>query len=98
MKSLSILILSSFIFISPVAQNNDKLRLIANVSSSNTNLLLSPKKLHDKNVSRNWKLSIALYAFHAFSFPKELELADSDVLKYVKRPSFASAGPNSKIQ
>jgi hypothetical protein len=98
MKSLSILILSSFIFISPVAQNNDKLKPIADVSSSNTNLLLSPKKLHDKNVSRNWKLSVALYAFQTFSFPKQQKLADSAGLKYVERPSFASAGPNSKIQ
>jgi sugar phosphate isomerase/epimerase len=96
MKSLSILIFSSFFFINPSALKNYKIQPKIKVCASNTNLSLLTRKVNSKNVRQNWKLGIALYAFHTFSFPKQLELADSAGIKYVEGFSFAGAGPELK--
>jgi len=96
MKSLSLLILSCFLLINPSAQRAYKIRPKINVSASNTNSSSLKKKKGSKNVTQNWKLGIALYAFHTFPFNRQLELADSAGIKYVEGFSFAGAGPGFK--
>lgn len=93
MNRLSIFILSSFIFIGLSIQAKNRIVPISNLPESNTNISKQAKKVLRKKVPPNWKLGIALYAFHTFSFPKQLELADSAGIKYVEGFSFAAAGP-----
>ena len=43
-----------------------------------------------------WKLGVALYTFHSFSFPEQLDKADSAGLKYVEGFTFGKAGAELK--
>lgn len=44
----------------------------------------------------DWKLGVALYTFHAFSFPEELAKADSAGVGYVEGFTFGRAGTDLK--
>jgi L-ribulose-5-phosphate 3-epimerase len=96
MKSLSLLILSYFLFINHSDHANYKNRSKINACTSNTNSSSFKIKKKSKEAEQHWKLGIALYAFHTFSFPKQLDLADSAGVKYVEGFSFADAGPGLK--
>src|SRR5882757_8118107 len=96
MKSLSLLILSYFLFINHSDHANYKNWPKINVCTSNTNSSSCKIKKKSKEVEQHWKLGVALYAFHTFSFPKQLDLANSAGVKYVEGFSFADAGPELK--
>ena len=96
MKSLLILVLSLFISVNPAMRKNYKIRPGINLYASNTNISAVTREIKSRKVSQNWKLGVALYTFHTFSFPKQLELADSAGFKYVEGFSFADAGPELK--
>ena len=49
-----------------------------------------------EDVSKNWKLGVALWTFHTFSFPETLVKADSAGLKYIEPNTFAKSGPELK--
>ncbi|SDF56801.1 Sugar phosphate isomerase/epimerase [Mucilaginibacter pineti] len=96
MNSLSALILSALIFLNPAVHKGDKIRPkhLNNVSNTNNSVVKINK--HTAAKQEPWRLGIALYAFHTFSFPKQLALADSAGVKYVEGFSFADAGPELK--
>lgn len=54
------------------------------------------KKAAGLTVEQNWKLGVALYSFHNFSFSDELAKADSVGLKYVEGFTFGKAGEELK--
>ena len=54
------------------------------------------KKAAGLEPAQTWKLGVALYSFHNFSFPEELAKADSAGLKYVEGFTFGKAGPELK--
>ena len=45
---------------------------------------------------KDWKLGVALYSFNAFSFPEQLDKADSAELKYIEGFTFGRAGAELK--
>jgi len=92
MKSLSLLFLSYFLFITSSDHPNYKNPSEINVDAYDANFSLSRQKKDDKNATQNWKLGVALYTFHSFSFDRQLTLADSAGIKYVEGFSFANAG------
>ena len=49
-----------------------------------------------EDVTKTWKLGVALWTFHTFSFPESLIKADSSGLKYIEPNTFAKAGPELK--
>lgn len=96
MNSLSILILSAVFFINPPVPKDHKIRPALFSNSSDTNYSSVKVKRRAPKKEPKWRLGIALYAFHTFSFPKQLKLADSAGVKYVEGFSFADAGPELK--
>ncbi|WP_214072215.1 sugar phosphate isomerase/epimerase family protein [Mucilaginibacter sp. dw_454] len=91
MNNLSALIISSLFFITSTDHTGLKIRPKSNQkTNTNINSVKCKKSIIKKD--EQWKLGIALYAFHSFSFPKQLALADSAGVKYVEGFSFASAG------
>ena len=48
------------------------------------------------DVTKSWKLGVALWTFHTFNFPESLVKADSAGLKYIEPNTFHKAGPELK--
>lgn len=48
------------------------------------------------NVTKSWKLGVALWTFHTFDFPESLILADSSGLAFIEPNTFHKAGPGLK--
>ena len=49
-----------------------------------------------EDITKNWKLGVALWTFHTFNFPESLIKADSAGLTYIEPNTFAKAGPELK--
>jgi L-ribulose-5-phosphate 3-epimerase len=96
MNILSILILSMLFFLNPQGRKNSKRLSTYGTRSSNTKSVVVKTKNKSGGPERQWKLGIALYAFHNFQFPEQLVLADSAGVKYVEGFSFADAGHELK--
>jgi L-ribulose-5-phosphate 3-epimerase len=96
MNILSTLILSTLIFLHPSGhkEHNGRGKLLKGASNTNSSAVKIKKFRNLKQ--EPWRLGIALYAFHTFSFPRQLALADSAGVKYVEGFSFANAGPELK--
>ncbi|MFK5974826.1 MAG: sugar phosphate isomerase/epimerase [Flavobacteriaceae bacterium] len=50
------------------------------------------KEKTSRNPPYSWKLGVALYAFHKYTFPEQLATADSTGLKYIEGFTFGRAG------
>jgi L-ribulose-5-phosphate 3-epimerase len=48
------------------------------------------------NVTKNWKLGVALWTFHTFDFPQSLARVDSSGLDFIEPNTFHKAGPELK--
>jgi len=53
-------------------------------------------KMQFSNSTNEWKLGVALYTFHTFSFPEALSKADSAGVKYIEGFTFGKSGPELK--
>ena len=49
-----------------------------------------------EDVTKSWKLGVALWTFHTFNFPESLVKVDSSGLKYIEPNTFHKAGPELK--
>ncbi len=54
------------------------------------------RKAAGLDLPHTWKLGVALYTFHTFSFPQQLAKADSAGLRYVEGFTFGKAGEGLK--
>lgn len=48
------------------------------------------------DITKNWKLGVALWTFHTFDFPQSLVMTDSSGLDYIEPNTFQKAGPELK--
>ena len=62
----------------------------------NTPMSSEKNKIQSSNEPGEWKLGVALYTFHTFSFPDALSKADSAGVKYIEGFTFGKSGAELK--